>query len=352
MADFGMNSLAISGGRAGGDAYSRLFGTPTGTQAAQTIGNESRTLDVLSSFSLEVLLDYLEERWGFTMGPAGFGRRYLAVGGSPADSPTLLVLDPTLADVSQSRRLTDEIDLDPQGLIAAFERLRPSIGKIDSRLEGLFSQNNAQLAVEILLISQPEIVLSRRPRMEPLCAPSPYIPVSSGLELSTAGVFCRDANGDLGVTACFHGTGPIGTQVSVGGVPALVKLADPVQDVVFIPLGPAYVIPNTCGRAGIRTSRAPSEAEPVAFEGAGSQARITTWVKSHDAGILRKRPTVQLKLQTPHNTNSGDSGSALIDEDDRIVGFGFERTGLGEFPEFTDWIWADNALSALGLTPI
>src|SRR5438034_4607166 len=87
-------------------------------------------------------------------------------------------------------------------------------------------------------------------------------------------------------------------------------------------------------------------------DGAGTKRKVTTYIKSHDAGILRNRRTLQLKVQTPADTNSGDSGSALVDQDDRVVAFGFERTGLGEFPELTDWIWAANALSALGLTPV
>jgi S1-C subfamily serine protease len=101
----------------------------------------------------------------------------------------------------------------------------------------------------------------------------------------------------------------------------------------------------------VRSTLAPSEAEQVSFEGAGTGARVSTRVKSHDAGILRKRSTIQLKVQTPADTNTGDSGSALVDHDDCVIGFGFERTAPGDFPELTDWIWAANALDSLGLTP-
>ncbi len=333
------------------DAYGRLFGTTTGSRLANLIGNESKTLDTISSLSLELLFDYLERKWGSSTGN-GF-RRFLAVPGAATEPPALLILDPAIADVAQSRRLTDEVEIDPDGLVAAFTHIRPFLQKrFDDHLIALLDEVGAKGAVDLLWISQPEIVLTRRPRMVPLSAPVPHIPTMRGIELSTAGVFCRDAGGALGITACFHGTGPIGTQVTVGGIAAQVKLADPVQDIVFIELPPSYTFPALWGQGGVRGKQAPSEAEPVAFEGAGTLARVDTRVKSHDAGILRQRPTLQLKVQTPADTNRGDSGSALIDASDRVLGFAFERTGIGEFPELTDWIWADNALRALGLTPL
>ena len=337
--------------QASADPYDRLFSTETGRRAADLVGNESRTLDALSALSIEILLEYLDERWAFSSGPSSFGRRFLNVPGAPADVPTLLVLDPAIADVSQSRRLTEEVDLDPLGLVAAFDCLRPLL-KSQSDVGPLLSASSSFAAVELFWIVQPEIVLTRRPRMVPLSAPSPHVQIMRASELSSVGVFCRDAAGELGVSGCFHGTGPVGTAVTVGGVPSTVKHADAVQDIVFIPLGPAHPIPAVYGLKGPRQTRAPSEAEAVRFDGAGSQVMTITHVKSHDAGILRKRATLQLKLQTPADTNSGDSGSALVDSDDHVVGFGFERTGIGEFPELTDWIWADNALASLGLTPV
>jgi hypothetical protein len=61
---------------------------------------------------------------------------------------------------------------------------------------------------------------------------------------------------------------------------------------------------------------------------------------------------VQLKVQTDPDTDEGDSGSALIDEHDRVIGFAFERTDYDDYPQFTDWIWAANALRALNLRPV
>ncbi|HEX8254626.1 MAG TPA: hypothetical protein VF846_15895 [Thermoanaerobaculia bacterium] len=334
-------------------AYSRMFETAAGRRAVNTIGNESRTLDAISALSVEAVLYYLEERWGFASDSSAFGRRFLAIAGQPHEPPTLLVLDPTLSDVSLSRRLTDEIDIEPQGLISSLQRLR-RVMRHSSDTDALASiaDDSFEAAIDYLWIAQPEVVLTRRPRMVPLCSPSPFVEVTCGSATSSVGVFCRDADGALGVSACFHGTGPVGTPVTVAGMPTNVKRADGLQDIVFLPLDNSFAIPRLCGKAGVRNTTAPSEAEKVSFEGAGTGARVHTRVAGHDAGILRKRRTVQLRVQTPPDTNNGDSGSALIDDCDRVVAFAFERTGIGEYPEFTDWIWADNALAALGLTPV
>jgi hypothetical protein len=332
------------------NAYDRLFGTAVGRQAASLIGNESRTLDAISSLSLEVVFEYLRD----TMPSLTTGRgeaRVLAVPGMPDERPSLLILDPGLPDVSQSERLTDRVRFDPQGLGAAFDRLRPYMaGGIDDRLVAAIDTADVHAAVELLFVSLPEVVVTSRPRMERLCAPAPHVVVKSGPELSSVGIYCRDATGRLGVTACLHGTGPVETSVAVSGAPSAVALADPVQDIVFIPL-PESQLPPMRGRGGVRRDLAPSEAEQVSFDGAGSRQRVTTYVKSHDAGILRHRRTLQLKVQTPADTNRGDSGCSLIDGWDRVVAFAFERTGFNEYPEYSDWIWADNALLALELTP-
>jgi len=333
--------------------YDRLFNTAAGRMASDTIGNESKTLDLLSTWSIDVLFEYLSTRWGFDVqAGAFFERRFLAVPGAPEAPPALLVLDPAV-DISQSRRLTDEIDIEPHGLVAAFERLRPFLSKVlDARMLVILDSIGMEGIAELLWVVQPEVVLSRRPKMVLLSAPSPHLAISSGGKVSTAGIVCFDDAGDLGVTACFHGTGPVGTPVTVAGVAGVVKHADPVQDIVFIPMPHGWVKPPLYGLGGGRSTRAPSEAEPVSFEGAGSGARVSTRVKSHDAGILRKRHTMQLKVQTPADTNTGDSGSALVDDNDHVIGFGFERTAPGDFPELTDWIWAANALDALGLKPV
>jgi len=120
-------------------------------------------------------------------------------------------------------------------------------------------------------------------------------------------MLCRDANQDLGVTACYHGTGPAGTQVIVGQQTCRVKSDNQVQDIVFIPLGDNFNIPSLVGLAGVLEDREPAKSDNVHFDGATNQNRRTR-IFSTDAGLLRARPTVMLKLQTDPDTDQGDSG--------------------------------------------
>ena len=60
-------------------------------------------------------------------------------------------------------------------------------------------------------------------------------------------------------------------------------------------------------------------------------------------------PNSQLKVLTRADTNPGDSGAALLDSQDQVLGFAFYRTGLGAPIEFSAWIWAETVFNAHGL---
>lgn len=317
--------------------------------------DQDEILSAVSALSIELLAATIEGR---ANPPTWLSRvRQLAVPGMADAPPTLLVLDPLAA---QARRATDELNIDQIEIVDTYMRLRPRLNDIgERRLAELLGVGDARAhtALEIMLIQPPEVVVAPHPRMVPLSVPSPYWEVVSQGGASTVGVLCRNKDGRLGLTACYHGTGPKGTPVvvrragqSLDSVRSEVALDDVVQDIVFIPL-PAHEPAITLrGRAGVRRGMAPSQAELMTFEGAGSgRETVSTRIQSHDAGILRPRPTVQLRVQTLPNAEQGDSGAALVDENDRVVAFAFERTAIGEVPEFTDWIWAANALDALGL---
>ena len=69
-------------------------------------------------------------------------------------------------------------------------------------------------------------------------------------------------------------------------------------------------------------------------------------------GLLLIDPRRQSTIETPAVVNRGDSGCALLDRDDKVLGFAFRRTGYGAAIEFADWIWAANAMAALELEPL
>jgi hypothetical protein len=88
--------------------------------------------------------------------------------------------------------------------------------------------------------------------------------------------------------------------------------------------------------------------EDVHFYGASSgiqSTKVNSW--SLDLPFVEKYN--QLKVFTPPVTNPGDSGSALINDEGQVLGFAFYRTGIGQIPEFSAWIWAESVFKNLNL---
>lgn len=328
------------------DPRGRMLSTDLGQRAYGTVGNESRTLAAVDRLALEVLARSL-----LMTGQARDSDRLLVMRRADDQPPVLLRLSPEVASAGESKLISDDVDLPFPILLKALQDAADPGDKTPeaATFRALLDGGPGALA-EAFLISQPEVVLTRRPRMVRLCVPAPPMRVEAAGRVSTAGVLCRHPAGGFGVTGCYHGTGPVGTPVLLDHRLSEVKDANVVQDIVFIPLPAGCSPPSMVGLGGILEDREPARADRVRFDGMTNQNRSTR-VISADAGLTRARPTVQLKVQTGPDTDEGDSGSALIDEQDRVIGFAFERTAYDDFPQFTDWIWAANALRALRLEP-
>jgi hypothetical protein len=334
--------------------FERMFGTRIGDRARYLIGNESRTLAALDRLAVEAIATMLQET------RAHWDERLLVMprqkDGWPIElgAPIVMLMSPNVQHIEQTRNISAEVDLPFPQLLAAMRQVTDpeqntpeTIAFRELMSDGGSSRDLAQL----LFISQPQIILTRRPRMIPLCVSSPHLKLQANGKTSTAGIFCRNREGALGLTGCYHGTGPAGTPVSVGTDRSSVKSTNETQDIVFIPLQDGFKLPKLVGLGGVLIDCEPARADKVKFDGATNQNRQTR-IFGADNGLLRARPTVQLKVQTDPDTDEGDSGSALIDEHDHVIGFAFERTDYDDYPQFTDWIWAANALRALNLTPI
>jgi hypothetical protein len=100
--------------------------------------------------------------------------------------------------------------------------------------------------------------------------------------------------------------------------------------------------------------RPPVLHRPAAFAGAASGPRPKrTMITSYDMSVISPTPHSGGRVYTDPDTIRGDSGAALIDEDDHIVGFAVARTAFGARPEFSTWSWAEQVVIAhgLGATP-
>jgi hypothetical protein len=314
------------------------------------------SIALMNRVVMHFLLEFLDQ-WDERSDQQFSRPRALVAPGDQRSRPLLLLLDPEQQDRAPRPRidLMDRLGRNLPDFLTTdrIAHIRENYAQdpLEQYLLLLLGEAGPQEIMRLFVLIQPEIVSLPLPRMEAICVPSPALVIDAGADRSTAGILCTDTHGTIGITACLHGTGPVGTAVTVGTMRCTVAATDTVQDIVFIPLPQDAGISPAKGKGGILSAKAPGMAENVSFDGASS-GLVQTRIVSYDAGLLRKRKSLQLKLQTPADTNSGDSGAALIRDDDTVMGFAFERTAFGEYPEMTDWIWAANALDALGLTPI
>jgi hypothetical protein len=351
--DFKIDSL-VTRGRAGTDPEAlfaeapmrRLFNTDVGRRTAKAVRNETRTLTAIERLSLEIMAESLR-----VTGQVHKDDRLLTISQQEDRPAILMLMSRKVRSVEDSRVVSDEMDLPLEILEKGLSELSDTSRDTPEAAALREVQRGGEVALaQVFAIARPEIVRTRQPRMIALCVPSPHIRVEARGKVSTAGVFCHDAEETLGVTACYHGTGPEGTEVTVGNRKCRIKRDCEVQDIVFIPLGEGFAMPQLVGRLGVLEDREPARSDRVHFDGATNQNKATR-IFGADAGILRARPTIMLKLQTDPDTDQGDSGCALLDDRDRVLGFAFERTAYDDHPQFTDWIWAANALRALKVTP-
>lgn len=334
-------------------AYGRMFGSKFGEEAVSRVGNESRTLAAINHLGSELVAESLKA--DDQLGPED---RVLLSNVSTApgmdEQPIVVVLSNREPDGFGSLH-PDDVFLSTDMIQRVFHSMTPaSPDGIEGPERVVLDQvlRSEISVVEIMNIARPEVIYFPRPEMIDLCAPFPSFRIVNGNEVSTSGILCRNSAGQLGVTACFHGTGPEGTRVTIDGQEHEVKMADRVQDLVFIPVDDAFSCRPQRSLAGLRQidDLAPARDECFNFDGI-MNPETDTYAQSCDPWLFNLDPHAQIRMQTTRDTDKGDSGSALIDRNDKLAGFAFRMTGYGVRPGFTDWIWAPNALDALRLTP-
>jgi hypothetical protein len=90
--------------------------------------------------------------------------------------------------------------------------------------------------------------------------------------------------------------------------------------------------------------------QPVSFEGIGSGNAVTTLVRAFNAELPYLDPNLQQTVRTDLVTARGDSGAALVDTDDYILGLAYSRSAASAPATYSAWIWADAVFQKLELT--
>lgn len=192
------------------------------------------------------------------------------------------------------------------------------------------------------------IILAPSPRVERLYVPSTPLDVldASIGQHSTAGVVVEDLTkqGRVGVTAALHGISASSTSVTVDGKSGTVIRTHPITDSAFIEVADPSCAALTA--KGVMRGLAPRGSQNADFVGAVSRRRTTTIV-GWDPQVPTPSAHRQACIYTGRDAQPGDSGCALVTDDDWIVGFAFERTLPGQSPVQCSWVWAESVLNGL-----
>lgn len=155
------------------------------------------------------------------------------------------------------------------------------------------------------------------------------------------GVVAKNGKGVLGVTASHHVMDPtmttslVGREVEIDGAPRVIVSDDITTDSIFIEHSSASVPRRNDMRP--MTGLVPRVNETVTFN--GTQGKVQTVVLAHTFELPWWHKGNQSRVFTKPDTLPGDSGAALLDEQDRIIGFAHGLSSHNVTVPHSDWIW-------------
>lgn len=332
------------------DPFVRLFQSNLGVRAHGLIGNEQKSLRAVSEFAANALATLLQQDMKFAKALIGQDLRpdmRLLIVHQESPRSSILILDPRQKEdtapslapaqwtdqlVAHARRLLDK---------SAVWTTLPAQGSGD--------------AIEALWVARPDVVISPQPQMISTTVRRPAGTVTCNGKPSAVGAYARDSAGHPGVTVCYHGTGDVGTGLSIDGVPRKVSIASEALDTCFVPIGESELPqppPPLLASKGLLTKRAPGAQEHHTFWSGAENQIMEARIMANDFGLPQPTRQRQLCIYTDAVTNYGDSGGALLNDDDQLVGFAFQRTPFNRQLQFSTWIWAYSAFDELHLRPL
>ena len=196
------------------------------------------------------------------------------------------------------------------------------------------------------------IVMARRPRLESTGCVSPAVRISMSTgATSTAGFFARPPNADFVIITTANHAVAEDAQVSVAGRPGSILHRSDISDscLISVPTNifgeedSLVAIAQDFNLHGVLT-RPPRNPAPGVFDGATS-GLCQTVIRAHDPSVALNQMNFATKVYTDSDTNEGDSGALLFDEDGMAVGVAAWRTAYGSDPAYAIWIWASQVLA-------
>jgi Dyp-type peroxidase family len=326
----------------------------TGRKLVALLGSEERASPMIGAvFWQAVLTSNLRSHLGIRQGDDDSQLLVVVTHGSGWPRHNLLVLDdrydepePTVVPVRPSvndlrdgaRRFFDEYLASPGR--------RTSVGPVISKIAHLAPD----LAIEAEDAGAFHCVFAKRPTtIRTASVPDRSLSVNGS---ASVGVMALDIEARNGVTTARHAVvsesqaQSIGMSVAIEGAQGTVVAEDVLTDSSFIQVGPAD---GWCGFTRVKgplKGVLPGTGSRTTFRQRASRDVMSTTFIAHTPELPFWRPGVQSRVFTKADTIPGDSGTALVDEAENVVGFAHDRTGLDQPIQFSGWVWAESVFHA------
>jgi len=230
----------------------------------------------------------------------------------------------------------------------------PDLGVLDRLLQrsgtpaGLTPAILAESSAELAAAREFGIAVARAPEQAETCSLSPAVALidDDNEVLATLGTILR--TGKLGwiATTADHAVPPKATSVKVGNSSFRVVRRHRESDSCLLKVTPALLEKHEQkGLAGPLRGLPPTQYAPVTFFG-GSSIYVLTHIHGYDPSVIDPQADEMSKIYTEADTAPGDSGAALIDDRDRILGFSLRRSRYDMTTRFSVWVWAEQVYMA------
>lgn len=147
--------------------------------------------------------------------------------------------------------------------------------------------------------------------------------------------------GNTGATTALHAIDETEV-VTVDGQPVVVDVRNRSADLAFLRGAPG---PDATGWV----EPTPRQREAVSFQSVIQDEVVSTHVTDWDRSVLFTDPMIRPLVYTPNVIVPGDSGVALRDGEDSLVGFCMSYSGPSAEENLATWVWAKHALSSTQL---
>jgi hypothetical protein len=299
--------------------------------------------------------------WTFTRS-SNFGPLVRGLGGNPEATQMilvshasgtrhdLLVFDPyyrdkpRVADIGPFDRenIHESLPVPSQSPLLA-ERLRQVDVDLEERIV-------ARAVEEVAQTGRFGLVVMPAPREIPTCAPSPALPVrvAEGNRedpVASVGVVLLAPNNVVYATTALHALNGDTEVVSVGQASGRVIRRNSVTDSCVIQLSNHSVPrPETVGHINMFRAAMPPLYRSAEFTGVSSGHKVTQ-ITAVDLSVMDPQHYLGSKVYTSPDTIPGDSGAALLDENEWLLGFAATRSSFDASVGFSTWTWAEQVLS-------